>query len=119
MRVAVLIKANESSERGDMPSIELLEAMGNFNQELIDAGLMLAGEGLKPSAEGKRVSLDGDDRTVIDGPFAATNELVAGFLDMGGQGHGRGDGVGDALPQSDARPQRDRSPSALRGRGLR
>ena len=79
MRVAVLIKANESSERGDMPSIELLEAMGNFNQELIDAGLMLAGEGLKPSAEGKRVSLDGDDRTVIDGPFAATNELVAGF----------------------------------------
>ena len=79
MRVAVLIKATEDSERGAMPSTELLEAMGNFNQELIDAGLMLAGEGLRPSSEGKRVALDGDDRKVVDGPFAATNELVAGF----------------------------------------
>ena len=62
-----------------MPSLELLEAMGNFNQELIDAGLMLAGEGIKPTSQGKRVAVDGDDRTVIDGPFAATSELVAGF----------------------------------------
>ena len=79
MRVAVLIKATEDSEAGAMPSTELLEAMGNFNQELIDAGLMLAGEGLKPSSQGKRVAIDGDSRTVIDGPFAETNELVAGF----------------------------------------
>ena len=79
MRVAVLIKATEDSEAGAMPSTELLEAMGNFNQELIDAGLMLAGEGLKPSSLGKRVAIDGDSRTVIDGPFAETNELVAGF----------------------------------------
>ena len=79
MRVAVLIKATEDSEAGVMPSLELLEAMGNFNQELIDAGLMLAGEGIKPSSEGIRVAFDGDDRTVIDGPFAATSELVAGF----------------------------------------
>ena len=79
MRVAVLMKATEDSEAGAMPSTELLEAMGNFNQELIDAGLMLAGEGLKPSSQGKRVAIDGDSRTVIDGPFAETNELVAGF----------------------------------------
>ena len=79
MRVAVLMKATEDSEVGAMPSTELLEAMGNFNQELIDAGLMLAGEGLKPSSQGKRVAIDGDCRTVIDGPFAETNELVAGF----------------------------------------
>ena len=79
MRVAVLMKATEDSEAGAMPSTELLEAMGNFNQELIDAGLMLAGEGLKPSSQGKRVAIDGEDRTVIDGPFAETGELVAGF----------------------------------------
>ena len=79
MRVAVLIKATEDSERGAMPSTELLEAMGNFNQELIDAGLMLAGEGIKPTSQGKRVAIHGDSRTVVDGPFAATSELVAGF----------------------------------------
>ena len=79
MRVAVLMKATEDSEAGAMPSTELLEAMGNFNQELIDAGLMLAGEGLKPSSQGKRVAINGDSRTVIDGPFAETGELVAGF----------------------------------------
>ena len=79
MRVIVLIKATEDSERGAMPSTELLEAMGNFNQELIDAGLMLAGEGIKPTSLGKRVAIDGDDRTVTDGPFGVTNELVAGF----------------------------------------
>ena len=80
MRVAVLIKATEDSEAGAMPSTELLEAMGNFNEELINAGLMLAGEGLKPSSQGKRVAIDGDSRKVIDGPFAATGELVAGLL---------------------------------------
>ena len=62
-----------------MPSVELMEAMGAFNQELVDAGIMLAGEGLKPSSQGKRVAFSGSDRTVADGPFDATNELVAGF----------------------------------------
>jgi len=75
----VLVKATTDSEAGLMPSTELLEAMGQFNQELADAGIMLAGEGLKPSSQGKRVAFDGADRSVIDGPFAATGELVAGF----------------------------------------
>jgi hypothetical protein len=79
MRVVVLVKATRDSEAGVMPSTELLEAMGKYNQELVDAGVLLAGEGLKPSAEGKRVAFDGPSRTVIDGPFAETRELVAGF----------------------------------------
>ena len=79
MRVMVLVKATADSEAGAMPTSELLEAMGKFNQALIEAGVMLAGEGLHPSAKGKRVAFDGPNRTVIDGPFAATRELVAGF----------------------------------------
>jgi hypothetical protein len=79
MRVMVLVKATADSEAGIMPPTELLEAMGKFNEELIKAGVMLTGEGLKPSSEGKRVAFDGPGRTVIDGPFAATKELVAGF----------------------------------------
>ena len=79
MRVIVLVKATVDSEAGVMPSTELVEAMGQFNQELADAGIMRAGEGLKPSSQGKRVAFDGASRTVIDGPFSATNELVAGF----------------------------------------
>ena len=79
MRVMVLVKATADSEAGMMPSTELLMAMGQFNEELVKAGIMLAGEGLQPSAKGKRVAFDGPSRTVIDGPFANTNELVAGF----------------------------------------
>ncbi|MBL6078368.1 YciI family protein [Belnapia sp. T18] len=79
MRVMVLVKATEDSEAGLMPSTELMMAMGRFNEELAKAGLLLAGEGLKPSAQGKRVAFDGAGRSVIDGPFAATRELVAGF----------------------------------------
>ena len=79
MRVMVLVKATKDSEEGIMPSTELLEAMGRFNEELVNAGIMLAGEGLKPSSQGKRVAFDGPGRTVIDGPFAHTSELVAGF----------------------------------------
>jgi len=79
MRVMVLVKATQDSEAGKMPSTELLEAMGKFNEELVNAGIMLAGEGLHPSAKGKRVAFEGSQRTVIDGPFAATGELVAGF----------------------------------------
>jgi hypothetical protein len=79
MRVMVLVKATTASETGEMPSTELLEAMGRYNEELVKAGVMVAGEGLHPSARGKRVAFDGERRTVTDGPFAATSELVAGF----------------------------------------
>ncbi|MDO9708448.1 YciI family protein [Paracraurococcus lichenis] len=79
MRVMVLVKATEDSEAGTLPSAELLEAMGRFNEELAKAGILLAGEGLKPSSLGKRVAFDGAARTVRDGPFPATDELVAGF----------------------------------------
>jgi hypothetical protein len=79
MRVMVLVKATNESEAGIMPSTELLEAMGKFNEQLVNAGIMQAGEGLKPSSQGKRVAFDGASRTVIDGPFAETGELVAGF----------------------------------------
>ena len=79
MRVMVLVKATSDSEAGIMPSSELLEAMGQFNEELVRAGIMQAGEGLKPSSQGTRVAFDGASRTVIDGPFPATRELVAGF----------------------------------------
>jgi hypothetical protein len=79
MRVMVLVKADKNSEAGVMPSEQLLTDMGNFNEELVKAGVMLAGEGLHPSSKGKRVRFSGDKRTVIDGPFAETKELVAGF----------------------------------------
>lgn len=79
MRFMVLIKASADSEAGVMPSEELLSAMGKFNQELIDAGVMLAGDGLKPSSQGARVNFNGDKRSVTDGPFAETKELIAGY----------------------------------------
>ncbi len=79
MRVMVLVKATNDSEAGIMPSTELLEAMGKYNEELVDAGILQAGEGLHPSVKGKRVAFDGSSRTVIDGPFSETRELVAGF----------------------------------------
>jgi hypothetical protein len=79
MRVMVMVKATADSEAGMMPSAELLEAMGRYNEELAEAGIMLAGEGLHPSSKGKRVAFDGPGRTVADGPFEATSELVAGF----------------------------------------
>jgi hypothetical protein len=75
----VLVKATRSSEAGEMPDTALIEAMGRYNDELIRAGVMLAGEGLHPSSRGKRVRFDGEARTVSDGPFAATSELIAGF----------------------------------------
>jgi hypothetical protein len=75
----VLVKATEDSEAGKLPSRELLEEMGRFNEELVKAGVMLAGEGLKPSRLGARVRFSGDKRSVIDGPFAETKELVAGY----------------------------------------
>ena len=79
MRVMVLIKADKDSEAGVMPSEQLLTEMGKYNEELVKAGIMLAGEGLHPSSKGKRVRFSGEKRTVIDGPFAETKELIAGF----------------------------------------
>ncbi len=79
MRVMVLVKATEDSEAGIMPPAELFEAMGKYNEELVAAGIMLDGDGLKPSSNAKRVAFDGASRTVIDGPFAETRELVAGY----------------------------------------
>ncbi len=79
MRFMVIVKASKDSEAGVMPKRELLEAMGRFNEELAAAGVLLAGEGLHPSSKGKRVRFSGKTRTVIDGPFAETKELVAGF----------------------------------------
>lgn len=79
MRVMVMVKASPESEAGEMPGTELMAAMGRFNEELVKAGVMLAGEGLHPSSRGKRVQFSGSRRTVVDGPFAETRELVAGF----------------------------------------
>ena len=80
MRVMVLVKASPESEAGEMPSTEALAEMGNFNEELVKAGVMLAGEGLAPSSRGKRVAFDGPtERKVIDGPFTESKELIAGF----------------------------------------
>ena len=79
MRFMVFVKATKDSEAGVMPSEQLLTEMGKFNEELVNAGVMLAGEGLHPSSRGARVRFSGDERTVIEGPFAETKELVAGF----------------------------------------
>ena len=79
MKVMVIVKASEKSEAGQMPSAQMLREMGKFNEELVKAGVMLAGEGLHPSSKGKRVHFSGKNRTVIDGPFAETKELIAGF----------------------------------------
>jgi hypothetical protein len=79
MRVMVIVKATKKSEKGEMPSEKLLAEMGKFNEELVKAGVMLAGEGLKPSSQGKRVVFSAGKKTVVDGPFAETKELVAGY----------------------------------------
>jgi len=79
MKVMVIVKASKESETGGMPSEELLTAMGNYNEELVKAGIMLAGEGLHPSSKGKRIKFSGSKRTIVDGPFAEAKELIAGF----------------------------------------
>ncbi|OQW65924.1 MAG: dehydrogenase [Nitrospira sp. ST-bin4] len=79
MRFMVIVKATKDSEAGKMPSTELLEAMGKYNEELVNAGVLLAGDGLHPSSKGARVKFSGNKRTVIDGPFAETKELIAGY----------------------------------------
>jgi hypothetical protein len=79
MRVVVIVKASSESEAGEMPSQQILADMGKYNEELVNAGVMLAGEGLHPSSRGKRVRFSGAQRTVLDGPFSETKELVAGY----------------------------------------
>ncbi len=79
MRVMVFVKATEDSEAGAPPATEMLEAMGKFNEALVDAGILVTADGLKPTSHAKRIAFDGPGRTVIDGPFAETRELVAGF----------------------------------------
>jgi hypothetical protein len=79
MRFIVIVKANKDTEAGVMPSEQLLREMGNYNEELVKAGVMLSGEGLQPSSKGARVKFSGNKRTVVDGPFAETKELIAGF----------------------------------------
>jgi hypothetical protein len=79
MRVMVIVKASKASERGEMPSEELLAAMGDFNEQLVKAGLLIAGDGLHPSSKGVRVHFSGKNRQVVDGPFAETKELIAGY----------------------------------------
>jgi len=79
MRVMVIVKATKNSEAGAMPTPELVEAMGKYNEELVKAGIMLAGDGLHPSAKGKRIQFSGNTRRVVDGPFAETRELIAGY----------------------------------------
>ena len=79
MRVMVIVKADKNSEAGILPSKDLFTKMGNYNEELVKTGIMLAGEGLKPTSQGKRVKFDGSKRTVTDGPFAESKELIAGF----------------------------------------
>ncbi len=79
MKVMVIVKASKASEAGEMPDTQLLADMGKFNEELVKAGIMLAGEGLHPTSRGKRVHFSGKERTVIDGPFAETKELIAGY----------------------------------------
>ncbi len=79
MRVMVIVKADKNSEAGILPPKELFEKMGKYNEELVKAGVMLAGEGVQPSSKGKRVKFSGTQRTITDGPFTETKELVAGF----------------------------------------
>ena len=119
MRFIVMVKATKDSEAGVMPSTQLLEDMTKFNEELVKAGIMLAGEGLHPSSKGVRVRFNGDKRTVdrrsVRGNEGAGRRLLA----LAGEVEGRSDRVGQALPESARGRERDRDSPGVRGRGLR
>src|SRR2546425_1324749 len=100
MRFMILVKATKNSEAGVLPDEKLLTAMGKYNEELAKAGVLLAAEGLQPSSKGARVNFSGDKRTVIDGPFAETKELIAGFWLWRGEAKAEGVEWGKARPQS-------------------
>jgi hypothetical protein len=120
MRFAILLKADKDTEAGKMPSEELLAKMGQFNQELIDAGIMLAGEGLQPSSKGARVTFSPGKADVTDGPFDDTRALIAGFWIWKMQIEGRGDRVGQAGADADGqRRGGNRNPANFRSRGFR
>ena len=106
MRVMVFVKATKNSEAGTMPSEDMkdmLTKMGQFNEELVKAGILLAADGLQPSSKGKRVRFGAGKKVVVDGPFTETKELVAGYLALAGQIDGRSGRVGAPLSGSDAR----------------
>ena len=117
MRFMVIVKENEESEAGVLPSTELFEAMGKYNEELVKAGVMLAGEGLQPSSKGARVKFDGTKRTVTDGPFAETKELIAGFWLL--QAKSREEAIEWVKRAPDRRRRRARGAPGLRDRGFR
>ena len=119
MRFMVMVKATKDSEAGVMPSTELLAAMGSYNEELVKAGVMLAGEGLHPSSKGARVRFSGDKRTVIDGPFAETKELVAGFWICQVKSMEEAIEWVKRCPNPMIEDVGDRDPPGLRGRRLR
>ena len=119
MRFMVMVKADKNTEAGVMPSEELLTAMGKFNEELVKAGIMLAGEGLHPSSKGARVRFSGDKRTVIDGPFAETKELVAGFWSVQVKSKEEAIEWVKRCPNPIERRVGDRDPPGVRGRGFR
>ena len=98
MRFMIIVKATEQSEAGEMPPPEAFTEMNKYNEELVKAGVMLAGEGLHPSSRGARVAFSGKERTVTDGPFAETKELIAGFWLLAAEVDGRGHRVGEADP---------------------
>ena len=112
----VIVKATIDSEAGNMPSTELLEAMGQYNEELANAGIMRAGEGLHPSSAGKRVAFDGASRQVTDGPFSPASELVAGFWLWEVEDMDEAVEWVRRYPNPHAGPQRDRDPAGLRNR---
>ena len=118
MRVMVIVKATKDSEAGIMPSQKLIEDMGKFNEQLVKAGIMLAGDGLHPTSKAKRVKFSGDKRTVVDGPFAETKELIAGFWIW--QVRSIEEAVEWVRRCPSPHPgDRDRHPSVLRGGGFR
>jgi hypothetical protein len=106
MRVMVFGIATEDSERARPQRPRRSRRWTRFTEELVEAGVLVAGAGLKPTDQGKRILFDGPDRTLIDGPFAETKEADRRLFDLGGQGHGRGRGLGDAQPQSDVGPSK-------------
>ena len=119
MRFMVMVKATKDSEAGKMPSEELLSAMAKFNEEMVKAGVMLDGNGLQPSSKGARVRFSGDKRTVIDGPFAETKELVAGYWIIQVKSKAEAIEWIKRCPNPHERGQRDRDPPDLRAGGLR
>lgn len=111
MRVMVLVKATEDSEKGILPTPQMFDAMGRFNEELVNAGIMRAGDGPKPSSHGKRIAFDATGRTVVDGPFPEARGLVAGFWLW--EVKNVDEAVAWAVPQSYAGAERNRNPAVV------